>query len=99
MINADDIKKLASLSRMELSEEESVHLAKEVGSIVGYISQITLATGDMVRQLPSLHNVMRDDIPQNEPREYTEKILQNAPSREGDYLKVKKILDNSDDII
>jgi Asp-tRNA(Asn)/Glu-tRNA(Gln) amidotransferase C subunit len=35
---------------------------------------------------------MRDDVVTNNTDEYTEKLLNNAPSREGRYLKVKKIL-------
>jgi Asp-tRNA(Asn)/Glu-tRNA(Gln) amidotransferase C subunit len=56
-------------------------------------------TGDMSRETPLLRNVMREDEPTNHSGEYTEAILQNAPAREGDWLKVKKILGNSDDII
>lgn len=99
MITKDDILKLAGLARMELSLSEVEHLTGEVDSILVYVGQITNTTGDLVRKVPDLHNVMRDDIQQNEPREYTEKLLSNAPFREGDYLKVKKILGNSDDII
>jgi Asp-tRNA(Asn)/Glu-tRNA(Gln) amidotransferase C subunit len=35
---------------------------------------------------------MREDVIVNKAGEYTEKLLGNAPSREGNYLKVKKIL-------
>jgi Asp-tRNA(Asn)/Glu-tRNA(Gln) amidotransferase C subunit len=43
---------------------------------------------------------MREDVPENKTGEYTEAILQNAPAREGNWLKVKKILGgSSDDVI
>lgn len=99
MITKDDIKKLAGLARIELSDNEIEHLAGEVGSILGYVSQVTNAAGDLVRKLPKLHNVMREDVEQNKSGEYTEAILRNAPRRQENYLKVKKILGNSDDII
>lgn len=100
MTTVEEIKNLANLSRIDISEDEAVHLAQEVGSILGYISQITNTTGDMKRDVPALRNVMRDDIPTNLSSEYTEKLLNNVPAREGDYVKVKKILGgNSDDII
>jgi Asp-tRNA(Asn)/Glu-tRNA(Gln) amidotransferase C subunit len=35
---------------------------------------------------------MRDDSVTHTPGEFTEDILNNAPDREGNYLKVKKIL-------
>lgn len=99
MITPQDIKKLASLARMEIREDELSSFASQIDSILGFVSQITETTGDVVRNVGKLHNVMREDIPTNISGEYTEALLSNAPSREGNYLKVKKILDNSDDII
>jgi len=74
-------------------------LTGEIDSILGYVGQIMNTTGDMSRETPLLRNVMREDEPQNKSGEYTETILANAPSREGNWLKVKKILGNSDDVI
>ena len=37
-------------------------------------------------------NVMREDVNPHESGLYTEKILEQAPTREGNYIKVKKIL-------
>jgi aspartyl-tRNA(Asn)/glutamyl-tRNA(Gln) amidotransferase subunit C len=99
MITTEDIKHLADLSRMEISDEEIAKLTGEIDSILGYVGQIMNTTGDMKREVPLLRNVMREDEPQNKTGEYTEGILQNAPAREGNYLKVKKILGNSDDVI
>ncbi len=99
MITKDDIKHLADLSRLEVSDAEIVKLTGEIDSILGYVGQIMDTAGDMKREVPVLHNVMRDDEPTNTPGQYTESILQNAPAREGNYLKVKKILGNSDDVI
>ena len=39
-----------------------------------------------------LYNVLREDGAPHQPGEFTEKILSGAPAREGNYLKVKKIL-------
>ena len=84
---------------MRISDEETKKLTVELDSILGYVGQIMNTTGDMTRAVPPLHNVMREDVPQNKSGQYTESILANAPAREGNYLKVKKILGNSDDII
>ena len=92
MITTETIKHLADLSRMEISEGEMGKLTAEIDAILGYVGQIMNTSGDMKREIPILHNVMREDIPQNEPGQYTEAILRNAPAREGNYLKVKKIL-------
>lgn len=95
MVNADDVKKLADLSRLSLSEKEVEKLRGEIDSIIAYI--------DTVQKVPipeiasnSLHldleNVMREDENPHESGIHTETLLKQAPRREGNYLKVKKIL-------
>lgn len=39
-ITTDDIKKLANLSRIKISEEEMSQFAKEIEGILGYVEQI-----------------------------------------------------------
>lgn len=92
MITKEDIKSLANLARIELSDEEAQSMTGEIDSILGYVSQIQGVAGDIEKEVPKLRNIMREDEVTHAPREYTEKILQNAPARDGDYLKVKKIL-------
>lgn len=92
MITPKDIKNLADLARIEISDTETESLTHEVDSILEYVGQIKNATGDVEKMVPELHNVMRDDVVTNEPGQYTENLLANAPSREGNYIKVKKIL-------
>jgi len=92
MITKEDIKNLAHLARIEIGEDEAESLSFEIDSILGYVSQIENMKIREVTELPKLRNVMREDIVTHKPREYTEDLLLNAPSREGDFLKVKKIL-------
>ena len=92
MITKKDIQNLAELARMEISEEETENLTSEIDSILGYVGQIKDSTGGAEKTVPKLRNIMREDVPTNEPKQYTEKLLVNAPEREGSYIKVKKIL-------
>jgi aspartyl-tRNA(Asn)/glutamyl-tRNA(Gln) amidotransferase subunit C len=92
MIIKDEIKKLADLARIDVSDEEVEGLTSQIDSILDYVGQIQNSTGDAKAEVPKLRNVMRDDVVTNNTDEYTEKLLNNAPSREGRYLKVKKIL-------
>ncbi len=91
-ITKEEIKKLAALARIEIPEDESEKMTSEIDSILGYIGQINNAKVTDNKVLPKLRNVMREDVVEHEPKEYTEKILKNAPAREGNFLKVKKIL-------
>ena len=93
MISREDIKKLAALARISLPPEEEEELARDVTSIVGYISLISEALGEHVGpEAEKLRNVMREDIASHESSVYTEALLEAAPKREGNFIKVKKIL-------
>lgn len=97
MITIQDIQKLAELSRINIAPEEQESLRSQIESILGYVDQLKKAVA--VSDAPqsnatgeSLHNVFRDDVNPHASGEFTEKILSSSPDREGDYLKVKKIL-------
>ncbi|TSC70373.1 MAG: aspartyl-tRNA(Asn)/glutamyl-tRNA (Gln) amidotransferase subunit C [Parcubacteria group bacterium Gr01-1014_46] len=92
MVNKEEIINLANLARINITPAEAESLSSELDSILDYVGQIKNSQVGSVESLPVLRNVMREDIPVNKDREYTEDILNNAPSRDGNYLKVKKIL-------
>ncbi len=95
MISADDVKKLARLSRLALTDAEVETLRGELDSILSYVDTIQKvelpATPKGSVYLDS-KNVMREDAEPHAGGKYTEELLAQAPRREGDYLKVKKIL-------
>jgi aspartyl/glutamyl-tRNA(Asn/Gln) amidotransferase C subunit len=94
MISDKDMDKLLSLARIEVSAEEKEKLRKDVENILGYVSEVQKASVhlDTEAQAGRLRNVMREDIEPHESGAYTEQILKQAPSREDDYIVVKKIL-------
>ena len=96
MINTQDIEKLAKLARISITEEEKSGLVKEIGSILAYVDEIKQVTKtskeDRSEEIGAVYNVMREDSNPHQSGIYTEKILNEAPKREGDYVKVKKIL-------
>lgn len=89
-----DIEHLAKLSRIAVTDEEADALAKDITSILGYISEIEEITGNKEeeKKVGALFNVMREDTNPHEPGIYTEDLLNLAPERDGRYVKVKKIL-------
>lgn len=86
--------KLAKLARIEIGDEEAENLSHEFDAILNYVSEIKkLDHKNSINEArPSQINVMRGDGEPHEAGIYTEKILEQAPSREGDYIKVKKII-------
>ncbi len=91
MIEIKDIEKLSQLARIHLAPEEKDSLAKEIDSILAYVAQIQSA-GNATKSEDYQRNVMRDDDSPHESAAFTAKLLEAAPSRQGDYFKVKKIL-------
>jgi aspartyl-tRNA(Asn)/glutamyl-tRNA(Gln) amidotransferase subunit C len=93
MISKKDIENLANLARIRLSDDEKEGLAKDVDSIMAYVDQIKSAPiGEFKPQAGAVKNVMRDDIVVMTSTEDLERLLDEAPKREGDYIAVKKIL-------
>lgn len=90
----EDIEHLATLSRIALHEGEADTLTHDMNAILAYVSEVSSITGNAAQEkkVPELYNVMREDIPTNEPGAYTEALLNAAPERVGRYVKVKKIL-------
>jgi aspartyl-tRNA(Asn)/glutamyl-tRNA(Gln) amidotransferase subunit C len=90
----EEITKLARLARIALADEELDALAGEMDAILGYVSDVRSLAIDGIAGEPTydLVNVMRDDVVLNKPGEYTERIVSQFPTREGDLLKVKKIM-------
>lgn len=91
-ITKEEVKNLANLVRVQVDDEEADSLAKDMDSILSYVSHVEKLALGVEKGMPKLRNVFREDEQTNQPNEYTEGILSNAPQREGNYLKVKKIL-------
>ena len=92
----EDIEKLATLSRIALRDGEAETLAHDISSILGYVSEISEITGDgaLEKKEGALFNVMREDENPHEGGLYTEALLALAPERKGQYIQVKKILED-----
>lgn len=88
-----DVKKLAELSRIHLDETEAEDLRQSLDSILGYVEQINQISADStIEQTFPTSNILREDENPNPTGVNREKILDSAPKREGNYVKVKKIL-------
>lgn len=88
-----EIEKLANLVRLEITSEEVTSLVQEIESILGYVSEVqSIAAEESEPEAGEHRNVVRDDGALHESGMYTEAILDNAPNREQNYIKVKRII-------
>lgn len=87
-----NIRALAELARVEVSDEELVKLEKEIPSILTFVETIQKVDVATASADTSLRNVMRADENPHESGTYTEALLSAAPSREGNRIAVKQVL-------
>lgn len=91
--SAIDVRALAKLARLEVSNEELAKLEKEIPAILAFVETIQKATVEAHPSASSgLHNVMRADENAHEGGTYTKTLLDAAPAREGNRIAVKQVI-------
>ena len=95
-IDAQQVRKVAKLARLDLTEAEIEEFTGQLGAILQYVEKMneleTAEVEPLAHCLP-IHNVFRAD--EVRPSLGTEKTLANAPERDGVFFKVPKILEDS----
>lgn len=88
-----DIRALAQLARLELSDAEVARLESELPAILGFVAEIQKVSADMPKAVSPTHrNVMREDANPHEGGIHTETLLAAAPARVGDQIEVKQVI-------
>lgn len=87
-----NIKALAQLARLEVSESEIESLEKELPSILAFVESIQSVTVAGETKGQGLHNVLRDDANPLAGGLYTERLLSAAPVRGGDRIEVQQVI-------
>jgi len=91
----EDITHLASLARIELTDQELDTFGTELSQIVDYVSTVSDIAADEADTAPVVgarYNVLRPDEVTNDPDQFTESILREMPNTQGRSMAVKKIL-------
>ena len=95
-IDEPQVRKVAKLARLELTDAEVQEFTGQLSAILEYVEKMNeLDTGNvepLAHCLP-VSNVFRKDCVKESLG--TEKTLANAPQRDGEFFKVPKILDES----
>lgn len=93
-LSRDEVLKLAKLSRLRLTEEETERFRGELSAILEYVETLDKADTAGLKptyQVTGLKNVMRQD----KVREYGYQpadLLKNAPAVQDGQFKVKRVL-------
>jgi aspartyl-tRNA(Asn)/glutamyl-tRNA(Gln) amidotransferase subunit C len=94
MVDQKIVEYVATLARIDITQEEKVYLAKQLSKIIEYIDKLKELNVEKVVPLRGLHlerNVLRED--KVKPFYSKDSILNNAPSRESDYFKIPKVIE------
>jgi aspartyl-tRNA(Asn)/glutamyl-tRNA(Gln) amidotransferase subunit C len=95
-IDAEQVRKVAKLARLLLTEAEIEEFTGQLGAILGYVEKMNELDTSRVEPLAHclpISNVLRAD--EVRPSLGTELTLSNAPDSDGPFFKVPKILDDS----
>ena len=93
-ISPDDVKKIAHLARLRLTDDEAELYRGQLRAILDSMEEISEVAADNIEPTSNvlgLNNVLRDDEPVESP--YRGKILELAPARESSLFKVKKVIE------
>ncbi len=88
------IRRIASLSRIRVEEDQVESLQHELNSILGWIEQLNEVNVDGIEPLTGGAQMamrMRDDVVTDGG--YPEQILSNAPDRNGEFFAVPKVVE------
>ena len=93
-LSAEQVRWVAHLARLELSDAELASMTAQLSAIVDYVTQLQQVNTDGVEPLAhvaELSNVFRADEPA--PSLPVDQALANAPDRQGDFYRVPAVLD------
>jgi len=93
-LTREDVLKLASLSKLKLSDEEVEKLRSELSEILNYVEILDKVDTDGLEptfQVSALKNVFRKDEIKNYGYDAKD-LLKNAPAIQDNQFKVKRVL-------
>lgn len=93
-ISIEEVDRIAKLSRLKFNDTEKQKLQGELSAILDYVDQLKKIEGKAPAiDLSSAEgvNLMRDDVA--EEVKDPEQFLGQAPGRDGDFIKVKSVME------
>lgn len=94
MIQEEEIRHIAKLTRLQLDDHEVEVYTQQLDRILGFFGELSAidTTGVPLTSHPvPVSNAFREDVVR--PSLPIERVMANAPRREGDYFRVPRILE------
>lgn len=95
IMKQEELEHLAVLARIKLTDEDKKSLIKEFDSILSYVDQLKKVSVSMDAEgrVGAVKNVTRPDLAESISLEDRERLLAEAPQRVGEFIAVKKIIE------
>ena len=93
-VSEADVRRIAKLARLRLSDDEVARYGGQLGKILDAMAELGALDTKNVPPTESVlgtANAPRADEPR--PFEGRERLLENAPDRDGPYFKVRKVIE------
>jgi aspartyl-tRNA(Asn)/glutamyl-tRNA(Gln) amidotransferase subunit C len=88
------VRRIASLARIRVEDQEVEHLRNELNGILGWIEQLNEVDIEGIEPLAGAANLalaMREDVVNDGG--YPDEVLSNSPERIGDFYAVPKVVE------
>ncbi|MBW3660531.1 MAG: Asp-tRNA(Asn)/Glu-tRNA(Gln) amidotransferase subunit GatC [Gemmatimonadetes bacterium] len=90
-ISADDVRHIARLARLELSDEEVERFRGELSKILDYVAQLEEAEAASAAEPEAPDSPLREDV--EEPWPDVKPLHDEAPEIEEGYVKVPRVVE------
>jgi len=94
-LTKQEIKHIASLARIELTEDEEERYRKEMSAILEYVRKLDELDTDGVEpigHITGMVNVLREDVVLEASDEEKRRIMENIPEKRDGCIRVKQVL-------
>ncbi|MDO4903303.1 MAG: Asp-tRNA(Asn)/Glu-tRNA(Gln) amidotransferase subunit GatC [Limosilactobacillus sp.] len=99
-INQQEVEHVAELAKLEFPKDDLAKFTTQLGGIIDMFEDLAAVDTDGVEPMTSATdrvNVMREDTAVKSTKEEVEALLNNAPDRDGGFIRVPVIIDESED--
>ncbi len=93
-LTRDEVRRVALLARLELSDNEEAEIGDQLGHILDHFERLVALNTDGVEPtsyVAGIEAAYRDDVVTNPPA--PEELRSNAPARDGNLFRVPKIIE------
>lgn len=97
-MKSEEIKKLAMLARLELTDKEISSYSADLARIIDFVDELKEAKTEGIEpqhQSTGLKNVLRGDKVTRD-HSFKKKLLELAPKKDGDSVVVRAVLEDED---